>query len=115
MPSDTADMRRAQDEALDLVEELAPAPAAAYAPEDFVTVRDVAVMIGQAAQALSIEQLEGAIAHADRAQGIGPILDPTAFIRGRDELDKQLRYFRALLAFRRAIEDLRPLTLREAQ
>jgi hypothetical protein len=81
----------------------------AYAPEDFTTVRDQAVLIGQLSQALTIEQLEGAITHADRALSLGPILDPTAARAVGDELDKQVRYLRALLAFRREVEAIKEL------
>jgi hypothetical protein len=80
---------------------------ATYAPEDYSTVRDHAVLIGQLSQVLTIEQLEGAITHADRALSLGPILDPTAARAAGDELGKQVRYLRAVLAFRREVEAIR--------
>lgn len=75
----------------------------------FATVRDIAVAIGStAAIALSVEEIDAAIAEADRAQAFGPIIDPTAFLRGTDSLAEQVKYLRAFRAFRAAIEDLRP-------
>lgn len=74
----------------------------------FTAVRDAAVAIGRAATCLTVEQISEAIAEADRAQAVGPILDPTAFVRGTRSLDEQVRYLRAFRDFRAAIEELRP-------
>lgn len=74
----------------------------------FVPVRDLAVAVGRAATALTLEQVDDAIAEADRAQAVGPILDPTAFMRGSASLDEQVTYLRAFRDFRAAIERFRP-------
>lgn len=73
----------------------------------FTAVRDAAVAVGRAATCLSVEQIDEAIAEADRAQTVGPIIDPTAFMRGSESLDEQLRYLRAFRDFRVKIEALR--------
>jgi hypothetical protein len=74
----------------------------------FVEVRDVAVAIGHSATCLTVEQLDVAIAEADRAQTLGPILDPTLSMAAGGSLNEQLRYLRAFRTFRAAIEELRP-------
>ncbi len=74
----------------------------------FVQVRDVAVAIGRSATCLSVDQIDEAIIEADRAQTLGPILDPTLSMAAGGSLDEQLRYLRAFRDFRAAIETLRP-------
>lgn len=74
----------------------------------FAEVRDLAVAIGRSATCLTVEQLDEAIADGERAGALGPILDPTLFMRGSEALDEQLRYLRAFRKFRVAIEGLRP-------
>lgn len=75
-----------------------------YEPEMFPAVRDLVVTIGRAVLVLETDVLEAAIAHGERALGVGPILDPTAFMRGSGELERQLKAMRALLACRRELE-----------
>lgn len=74
----------------------------------FTAVRDSAVAIGRAATCLTVEQIDEAIREADRSLALSPILDPTAFMRGSDSLDEQVRYLRAFRDFRSAIDEFRP-------
>lgn len=78
-----------------------------YEPDMFPAVRDGVVAIGRAVLSLDTDTLEAAIAHGERSLGVGPILDPTAFRDGHEELEKQLKAMRAVLACRRALEELR--------
>ncbi len=73
----------------------------------FEDVRDVAVAVGRSATVLSVKQIDTAIHEADRAMGLGPFLDPTAFMRGSDSLREQIAYLRAFRDFRAAIEAFR--------
>lgn len=72
----------------------------------YVEVRDKAVFIGQLAQALTVEQIDEAIRQAQRAESVGPVLDPTAWIRGSGELAKQVRYLHAFRDFRAAVDEI---------
>lgn len=83
-----------------------PAPRV-YEDDMFPAIRDHVVVVGRAVLLLEPEVLEAAIAHGERALAVGPILDPTAFRDGADELERQLRAMRAVLACRRSLEELR--------
>ncbi len=74
----------------------------------FAATRDVAVAIGSAATQIDLATIDEALAEADRAQSLGPILDPTAFMRGSESLSEQVRYLRAFRTFRAAIEEFNP-------
>lgn len=87
----------------------------------FVPVREIAVAAARvlihgldALAALDdvavagIEVLERAIAEAERAQSVGPILDPTMARGAGPELERELRFLRATLAYRRELEEFRP-------
>jgi len=51
-----------------------------------------------------LELFEKAVESCERAEAIGPILDPTAWMRGRGNLDSNKKMTRALLEFRKAID-----------
>lgn len=74
---------------------------------DFRGVRDIVVAVGRTVLTLDPDVLAAAIAHGERAISVGPILDPTAFRDGHQELERQLKAMRAVLACRRALEELR--------
>lgn len=82
-------------------------PATGYDKAMFTGVRDVVVAIGRVVLTVDPEVLAAAIAHGDRALAVGPILDPTAARDGSAELERQLKAMRAVLACRRALEELR--------
>jgi hypothetical protein len=75
----------------------------------FTDVRDLAVMLGRAALVLSLEDLDAAIASADHALAVGPILDPTLSIRASGSLEQQVAFLRAFRKFRAAMEEFRPV------
>lgn len=74
----------------------------------YVEVRDSAVGTARLALAIPADDLREAIEHADRALSIGPILDPTLWRDGADELQKHLVVLRAVRDFQRKLETLRP-------
>lgn len=74
----------------------------------FEGVRDRAVMIGRLATSIELADIDRALREADHAQGIGPIIDPTAWMRGTDALAEQVTFLRAFRDFRAAIEEFRP-------
>jgi len=65
----------------------------------FAATRDVAVAIGSAAAQVDLATID---------ESLGPILDPTAFMRGSESLSNQVRYLRAFRTFRAAIEEFNP-------
>jgi hypothetical protein len=75
---------------------------------DYVAVRDLAVNAGRMALVVDLEQIDAALAEADRSLALGPVLDPTAFRVGVDELERQVKFLRSFRAFRAAVEELRP-------
>ncbi len=75
----------------------------------FASVRDLAVAIGSAATQLDLVTIDAALVEAERAQTLGPILDPTAFMRGSDALSDQVAYLRAFRTFRAAIDPAKRL------
>lgn len=78
------------------------------APPVFVPVRDLAVAVGRLSQAADLATIDQALAEADTALSVGPILDPTLARNGAAELERQVRLIRALRAFRAEVEELRP-------
>jgi hypothetical protein len=74
----------------------------------FTDVRDLAVMVGRAATVCSLDDIDEAIAAADHALAVGPILDPTLSMRASGSLEQQLAFLRAFRKFRAAIEEFRP-------
>lgn len=82
----------------------APAPD----QEAFVPVRDFAVSAARSVAMVPLETIEEAIAEGERALAVGPVLDPTLFRQGADELATQLRVIKALRNFRLAVEAIRP-------
>jgi hypothetical protein len=75
-------------------------------PGTFVAVRDMAVAAARYARILPIEVIDQALAEAERADALGPILDPTLWSSGHRNLDQQVRLIRALREFRRTIDAL---------
>lgn len=76
-----------------------------HTAEEWTSIRDRAVLLGQLVQGLTLEELEAWIEQGDRALSIGFVLHPTAARDGADQLQKQLRYMRAVHAFRRAVAE----------
>lgn len=78
--------------------------------DTFRPARDLAGAIaGVALQGFpDVELLERAIAAGERALSVGPIVDPTLWRDAHVELEVELKVMRAVLAFRREVEELRP-------
>lgn len=73
----------------------------------FKATRDLAVSIGQALQVISIENIELWIRQAERALATGPTIEPELFADGAAaELEKQIKYMKALLEFRKVVEEI---------
>lgn len=76
--------------------------------EAFVFVRDYAVVLARATLLLDLDTIEQAIAAAEHAQALCPILDPTLAGDAGHELAQQIRLMHHLRTFRIAIEAFRP-------
>lgn len=74
----------------------------------YVEVRDAAVGAARIALAIPSHELDEAIAHADRALAVGPILDPTLARDAGGELQRQLVVLRAVRNLQHKLEVLRP-------
>jgi hypothetical protein len=70
-------------------------------------VRDTAVAIGQAAQSLTVEELDEAIAMHEHAETLAPIVDPTLFMRANQQAGDVRRYLQGVRDFRAHVESFR--------
>lgn len=77
-------------------------------PGVFTDVRDFAVNAARSVAMIDLAVIQQALDEGERALAVGTILDPMLWMKGADELGKQLRVIRALQNFRLAIEGLRP-------
>lgn len=74
---------------------------------EYAATRGAAINVSQAIASLPLELVDNLVATAERAQSLGPILDPTLARDAGGNLADELRLFRALARFRRELEDLR--------
>lgn len=81
---------------------------------EFVHVRNAAVGFGAVAQVLTVEEVEEWLQMAERSLSLGPLLHPSEWLQAGDELQLEVKYMSAFLAFRRAIEELRPALMGES-
>lgn len=75
--------------------------------DEFKIAWSMITSAAQIAQFVSVEDVEALINTANSADSIMPIVDPTAWIKGKDNLVDQRDIARGFLAFRRAIEKVK--------
>lgn len=78
-----------------------------YAAAEFETLWSTIQAIARMASVIDVEDAEKLLRTALHAQTVGPILEPTAWIRGGSKnIDDQETLARGFLAFRKAIADV---------
>lgn len=75
---------------------------------EFRELWDVITGIARTAMYVPVEDVEKLLRTVDRARTLGPIIEPTMYQRGSKNLDDQETLARGFLAFRKAIEEVRP-------
>ena len=74
-------------------------------PDEILRVRTrLEVLARGARDMLTLEELDDFIRTCERADTIGPFLDPTAWMKGHDQMKVMVEHARALRTFRKAIE-----------
>ncbi len=74
---------------------------------EFNMLWSVILSLARTAQPIPVDQVQLLIETANRADAIMPILDPTAYRDGMDNLEDQRILANGFLAFRRAVEEVR--------
>jgi hypothetical protein len=77
-------------------------------PAKYAAARDAAISVSKAIAGLPLELVDDLVKTAERAEAVGPILDPTLARAAGDELADEIKMFRALRRFRQELEELRP-------
>jgi hypothetical protein len=84
---------------------LATASPPALTQDEHVRVQSqIQTLAGLALRAVTDDELEAFIEAGERAQTLGPFLDPTAWMAGTDQLRLVLEHARALQRFRKAVQ-----------
>lgn len=72
--------------------------------DEHVRVQNQIQLLGQLAlQAVTDDELEAFIERCEQSDTVAPFLDPTAWMRGRDQLRQVIDHARALQKFRKAL------------
>lgn len=79
--------------------------------EEYLGVQNVLGILAQAALAVNPDTLERFIRTAERADTVGPFVDPTTWMQGREGLLRVIRHARALAGFRKELEASGTVTL----
>lgn len=79
--------------------------------DEFKVLWSLIVGLAQSAQLIPVEKVEMLIETAIRAHNIMPILDPTAYRSGMQNLDDQKTLAEGFLKFRKAIEQVKAVVL----